>query len=279
MNEVREEKRVDAIKEAERAWHDSVYNAHALDPLPGTAEGFQEMFRKGQLTPFCEGGWSWWSDLRLEALESVGEVRGLHVLDYGCGSGRLGIYLGLCGAQVWGFDLSRPAIETANRNAQRYGLPTQFEQMDAEELAFPDDSFDLVIGFGVLHHVIKYPRAGSHLFRIMKPGARAVFHETLWDNPIINLARRFTSVDSQAGDAHLTERNIREFGRQFGLVGLEKRHLFYMLKRLAKLPPAEWNTNLKPRPLWRLVKALDKQILRFPPLRRYCGEVIVFLQK
>ena len=51
----------------------------------------------------------------------------LRVLDYGCGFGRLGMYLALCGAQVWGFDLSGPAIETANEVARRYGLSVQFE--------------------------------------------------------------------------------------------------------------------------------------------------------
>ena len=208
-----------------------------------------------------------------------GDVGGLRILDYGCGYGALGMYLSQRGAQVWGFDLSQVAIETANQAAQRYGLPARFEAMDAEELTYADNFFDLVLGFGVLHHVIKYPRAGNHLFRILKPGGRALFHETLWDNPIINLTRRLTSVESEAGDAHLTEQGIREFCREFREVRLEKRHLLYMLKRLAKLPPAEWYAALEPRPFWRLVKTLDKQILRFPPLRRYCGEVIVVLQK
>src|SRR5271166_4914581 len=106
--------------------------------------------------------------------------------------GRLGMYLALCGAQVWGFDLSGLAIETANEVVCRYGLSAQFEQMDAEELRYADDSFDLAIGFGVLHHVIKYPSDGSQLSRVLSPGGRAVFHETLWDNPLINLVRRFT---------------------------------------------------------------------------------------
>jgi 2-polyprenyl-3-methyl-5-hydroxy-6-metoxy-1,4-benzoquinol methylase len=267
-----------SVKEAEREWHDVYYKTHALEAYPETPEEFMRQFQRVELTPFCEGGWSWWADPRKEALETVGDVRGLRVLDYGCGFGRLGMYLALCGAQVWGFDLSGEAVITANQVARRYGLSAQFEQMDAEDLRYADRSFDLVIGFGVLHHVIKYPRAGSQLFRVLAPGGRAVFHETLWDNPLINFARRFTSEHADAGDAHLTDKYIREFCRDFSQVRLEKRHLLYMLKRLAKLPYSELGAPINPRPFWRAVKLLDTQILRFPPLRRYCGEVIIYLR-
>src|SRR5215472_3392907 len=177
------------------------------------------------------------------------------------------------------FDLSRPAIETARKAATRFGLSAEFTQMDAAALTYPDDFFDLVIGFGVLHHVIKYPTADVQLFRGMKPAARAVFHETLWDNPLINFARKFTSVPADAGDAPLTDRAIRQFCQDFRYVRMEKRHLLYTLKRLAKLPPTVWSEELKPRPWWRAINAVDQQLLRFGRLRRYCGELIVYLQK
>jgi hypothetical protein len=112
---------------------------------------------------------------------------------------------------------------------------------------------------------------------MMAPGGRAVFHETLWDNPLINFVRRFTSEHADAGDAHLTDKNIREFCRDFDHVRLEKRNLLYMLKRLAKLPHPDPSLPVTPRPFWQGVKSLDAQLLRFPPLRRYCGEVIIYL--
>jgi 2-polyprenyl-3-methyl-5-hydroxy-6-metoxy-1,4-benzoquinol methylase len=276
---VLDENTVERIKQTERAWHDSYYDTHTEYAYPDTLEDFEQIFLKVQVSNFCDGGWSWWGDARREALEAVGDVSGLHVLDYGCGYGGLGLYLSRRGAHVWGFDLSRPAIETANKAARRYGLRAEFAQMDAADLTYPDEFFDLVIGFGVLHHVIKYPEADSQLLRILKPAARAVFHETLWDNALINFARRFTTEHSDAGDTPMTEREIRRFGREFRHVQLEKRHLLYMLKRLAKPPQTDWHAPLAPRPLWKMVKALDHQILRLAPLRRYSGEVIVYLQK
>ena len=270
---------VDGVRNAEREWHDAHYDAHAAYAYPESLDDFLNIFQKGQISRFCDGGWSWWGDARREALDAIGDVRDLRVLDYGCGYGSLGLYLSRNGAQVWGFDLSQPAIETANKAARRYGLAAEFVQMDAAALSYPDDFFDLVVGFGVLHHVIKYPQADVHLFRVLRSGGRAVFHETLWDNPLINFARRFTSEHSDAGDAHLTEQEIRRFCRRFPQVQLEKRHLFYMLKRLAKLPPMERHAELESRPLWQALSSLDQQILRLRPLRYFCGEVIVYLEK
>jgi 2-polyprenyl-3-methyl-5-hydroxy-6-metoxy-1,4-benzoquinol methylase len=267
------------VKQVERAWHDAFYLAHALEAYPETLAEFRLSFERTELTPFCEGGGSWWADLRKDILISIGEVHGLRILDYGCGYGHLGIYLASRGAQVCGFDFSTEAIKKARHTASQYGLAAQFDALDAEDLSYSDNSFDLAIGFGVLHHVVKYPRAGAQLWRVLKPQSKAFFHETLWDNPFINLARRFTTEHAQAGDAPLNERNVREFGKQFSQVQLEKHHLFYMLKRLARIPGFDPGAQLKPRPLWKKVKSLDSRILQLPVLRRYCGEVVVTLQK
>jgi 2-polyprenyl-3-methyl-5-hydroxy-6-metoxy-1,4-benzoquinol methylase len=279
MSSVEDDQLQHRTREAERTWHDKLYKANAATAYPESAEDFRELYRKQHLTPFCDGGWSWWADARREMLDMLGEVRGKRVLDYGCGFGMLGMYLGLCGAEVWGFDLSLSAVETANRTALRYGLPARFEQMDAAALTYPDGFFDLAVGFGVLHHVIKYPRTGSQLARVVKPGGAGVFHETLWDNPFINFARRFTGVDSDAGDALLTERAIRSFGNDFREIRLERRNLLYMLKRLAPLPVHDPLAPPKRRPLWQAIKAVDQKLLGLAALNRYCGEVIVFLQK
>lgn len=266
-------------KQKEREWHDAWARSHARGDYPVTLAEFQEKFRRVELTNFCDGGWNWWADTRKEVLERLGNVRGVRVLDYGCGSGTLGIYLSAAGADVWGFDLSGEAVRVADEIAGRYRLAAQFQQMDAEDLQYPDNFFDLVIGFGVLHHVIKYSGASFHLNRVMKPNAKGVFIESLWDNPLINFVRRFTTADAEAGDAALTERGLRDFCREFSHLQLEKRHLLYMLKRLAKPPERNLAEPLRPRPFWRFVKSVDRRLLGLPALQRYCGEVIIYLQK
>lgn len=267
-----------ATKRSEQAWHDKWYDENARREFPDSAADFREFFSRVQLRPFCDGGWAYWGDARTEMMRIIGDVRGLKVLDYGCGSGQLGIYLAMQGAQVSGFDLSPKGIEVANWAARKYGLNCAFRAMDAEEIDYPEEQFDLAVGFGVLHHVIKYPQASVCLARVLKLHARAVFHETLWDNPLINLARRFTIPSGDAGDAHLTESAIRQFGANFGRTEIHKRHILYMLKRFGTLPDRDLSQLLVPRPFWQAVRRIDHGLLRLG-LSRFCGEAIVAYTK
>jgi 2-polyprenyl-3-methyl-5-hydroxy-6-metoxy-1,4-benzoquinol methylase len=264
-------------KAAEQAWHDDWYGTHALQSYHDDPRDFMEDFRRVHLSDFCDGGWSYWADARRELFVALGDVRNLRVLDYGCGHGQLGVYLALQGAEVAGFDLSPKAVEIANSAAQKYGLQCSFDVQDAENLSYPDASFDSVIGFGVIHHVIKYPRSAFHLRRVLKTGGRAIFHETLWSNPFISLARRFTSEEKSAGDSPITLPSIRKFFEGFSRVDLVPRHCFYMLKRLASLPERNLAHPLRPRPFWKAIKKLDSPIARLLP--SMCGEVIISAQR
>lgn len=265
-------------RKAELVWHNAFY-ANTRQVYPDSLEDFRRFFVRHHLTPFCDGGGSWWTDARQEMVNGIGDVRGKRVLDYGCGVGMLGIYLSSCGAEVWGFDLSSTAIEIARETALKYAQHARFEQMDAAELTYLDNFFDLVVGFGVIHHVVKYPGVAHQLIRVLKPGGKAAFHETLWDNPIFNFARRFTMKDADAGDVRLRERDIRMFFRDFRNITIDKYHLLYMTKRLVRPSEGAPGAECQARPFWRMLKNIDKQLLRFAPLRRYCGEVVVLLQK
>ena len=266
-------------KRSEMEWHDNFYSQLGISEYPKDRDAFLRYFERVHLVPYEEGGWSWWGDIRKEIMAEVGNPTGKRVLDYGCGSGSLGMYLALLGANVIGFDLSSEGIKIAQRAAIQYQVSARFDQMDAENLTYPDESFDLIIGFGVLHHVIKYSGASEHLRRILAPGGMAIFAETLWDNPAINICRRFTVTDDDAGDAKLTEASIQRFALGFPKVELRKRHLLYLLKRLSGLPIRDVSRPLKPRPLWQFIHRFDELILRIPGLRSMCGEVIVILRK
>jgi SAM-dependent methyltransferase len=85
--------------------------------------------------------------------------------------------------------------------------------MDAENTDFADQSFDLVCGTGILHH-LDLEKAYSELARILKPGGRAIFLEPLGHNPLINLYRKLTpSLRSQ--DEHPLKIKDLRFARQF----------------------------------------------------------------
>lgn len=72
-------------------------------------------------------------------------------------------------------DLSPGMVEVALRNAHGLGLDVDGRVADGEHIPYPDDSFDLVIGHAVLHHIPDVPTAVREVLRVLKPGGRFVF--------------------------------------------------------------------------------------------------------
>ncbi|MQA08052.1 MAG: methyltransferase domain-containing protein [Pseudonocardiaceae bacterium] len=72
-------------------------------------------------------------------------------------------------------DLSPGMVDVALRNAEGLGLDVDGRVADAERIPYDDDSFDLVIGHAVLHHIPDVPAALREVLRVLKPGGRFVF--------------------------------------------------------------------------------------------------------
>ncbi len=72
-------------------------------------------------------------------------------------------------------DISPGMVTTLGANARRLGLRVRMLRADAEALPFPDQSYDLVLGHAVLHHLPDLGRAFSEFHRVLRPGGRIVF--------------------------------------------------------------------------------------------------------
>lgn len=73
-------------------------------------------------------------------------------------------------------DISSGMLDALHSNARRLGLESVNSlQADAESLPFRDESFDLVLGHAVLHHLPDLDRAFSEFFRILRPGGTILF--------------------------------------------------------------------------------------------------------
>ncbi|HEY4021184.1 MAG TPA: class I SAM-dependent methyltransferase, partial [Pseudonocardiaceae bacterium] len=72
-------------------------------------------------------------------------------------------------------DLSPGMVEVALRNAENLGLPVDGRVADAERIPYDDDTFDLVVGHAVLHHIPDVDAAMGEVLRVLKPGGRFVF--------------------------------------------------------------------------------------------------------
>lgn len=92
------------------------------------------------------------------------------VLEMGCGTGQLALFLASSGRTVVGADLSRASLELACEAAARYGVDARFVETDLRTPGFVRGSFDVVICSGVLHHTPD-PRASFRpVAALARPG-------------------------------------------------------------------------------------------------------------
>lgn len=120
-------------------------------------------------------------------------TKGKFVLDYCCGTGKNSLKVSEYGATVYGIDISEESILASKTllNGAGYSSCATFQVMDAENLIFEENMFDVIICSGVLHHLdvnLAYPQ----LSRVLKPSGKIICIEALGYNPAINLYRRLT---------------------------------------------------------------------------------------
>lgn len=200
-----------------------------------------------------------WYERTLTAL-----APGARTLEYGCGQGSAAFDLARAGSDVIGIDISPVAVEQATARGQAEGIGDRldFRVMDAENLDFPDDSFDVVCGSGILHH-LDLARSYAEIARVLKPGGTAVFTEPMGHNPAINAYRNRTPQLRTVDEHPLLMSDLELARRWFGDVDT----VFYTLTSLTAFPLRN------SKHFQRIVDALDgvdRVLFRVaPPLRRY----------
>jgi ubiquinone/menaquinone biosynthesis C-methylase UbiE len=131
------------------------------------------------------------------------EVRGRKVLEIGVGLGADHQKFSEAGAELYGIDLTERAVTHTRNRLACLGLKSRLEVGDAENLAFDDESFDLVYSWGVLHHSPDTPRAISEVWRVLKRGGTCkimIYHKwsmvglLLWLRYAVLTLRLFTSL-------------------------------------------------------------------------------------
>ena len=104
---------------------------------------------------------------------------GDQALDLCCGTGDISFALAKRGAEVIGLDFSPQMLDiAAHRNgpakATLPGLEPKFIEGDAQQLPFPENSFDIVtVGYG-LRNLTSWERGVDEMYRVAKPGGRLV---------------------------------------------------------------------------------------------------------
>ena len=131
-------------------------------------------------------------------------ANGSTVLEYGCADGALSLAELKVPARALrfeGIDISDVAVAKASSKAKLLGFGNAyFQAMNAERMEYPDNTFDVVFGRGIVHH-LDLRACFSEVKRVLKPNGRAVFFEPLGHNPLLNWYRRRTP-DMRTADEH-----------------------------------------------------------------------------
>ena len=199
--------RVSDRKEREREFHDERFATDHRASLDRVYEGNAIV--------------AWYREAVLAA------AAGRRVLEYGCGTGGVAFDVAEVATSVQAIDISPVAVQLVRDEAARRGVAVSADVMDAEALDLPDDSFDLVCGTGILHH-LDLDASLREIHRVLAPTGRAIFVEPLGHNPVINLFRAVTPK-MRTPDEHplrvadfdaMRELFRRVDVREFGLLGL-----------------------------------------------------------
>jgi len=165
-------------------------------------------------------------------------MKGLHVLDIGCGGGLLSEPLARLGASMVGVDPSATNIEAARRHADQADLPIEYRCTTAEELAETDERFDMVLAMEVVEHVSDVPLFVRCCAKMIRPGGLmivATINRTLKSFALAIVGAeyilRWLPVGSHRWDKFVTPNELEIAIEQSGLRVTNEQGVIYNLFR------------------------------------------------
>lgn len=175
----------DRWQEGNRAWWES----HPMrydwrDPIP-YPEFSAEFYREIDRRFFTEARkYLPWANRPFDALIDFAALPEQDVLEIGVGNGSHAQLLAAHAKSYTGIDLTGYAVQSTARRMECFGLKARILQMDAEQMDFPDQSFDFIWSWGVIHHSADTARILAGMRRVLRPGGLAitmVYHRCFWN--------------------------------------------------------------------------------------------------
>lgn len=143
--------------------------------------------------------------------------------------------------------------------------------MNAEQLEFPDNHFDIVCGNSILHH-LNLENTCHELIRVLKPEGRAVFREPLGHNWLINLYRKLTPEMRTEDEHPLLASDLETVAGYFH----EARIHYYAFCTLMAVP---FRALLGFKGLLTVLEFFDRILLRLPFIKRQAWMVVIQLDR
>ena len=153
------------IEQITNYWNHRIHDLEMTDQPVGTKAFFDDL-----------------DEYRFDKLRYLPKVvdfsafRAQRLLEVGCGIGTDLVRFARGGARVTGIDLAQTAIDLARRNFEMNGVAAEELRVgNGEALPYPDASFDVVYGHGVIQYTANAPQLIRECHRVLKPGGSGIF--------------------------------------------------------------------------------------------------------
>jgi len=194
------------------------------------------------------------------------------VLDYGCGTGSVTQKIArLNPAKLTGIDISEVSINKAIENAKNLNLQIEYTIDNCEATKFKIETFDLVFGSGILHH-LNLNKAINEINRVLKHDGEMVFLEPLGTNPLINFYRRLTP-NSRSSDEHPFLK------KDFDLINSLFNHVIVKYYGFFTLVFFLFYKNPQKSLLFKVISKLDNYFFRIKCFKNLAWSILIIAKK
>ena len=149
------------------------------------AEGYSQV-NQGELA--TQQRQIWLENLREHLPDKKPEE--VKILDIGTGPGFFAIILAQAGYQVTAVDYTEEMLKEARHNAGELADRIQWRQMDAQNLDFPDQTFDAVVSRNLTWNLENPTRAYQEWLRVLKKGGKLLNYDANWYHHLFDEEKR-----------------------------------------------------------------------------------------
>jgi SAM-dependent methyltransferase len=224
-------------------------------------------------------------------LRQLGDVSGKALLDLGCGAGENSVYFAMKGANCVAADYSLGMVEVALKLAEQNGVQVKGHVVNAMDIDFPDNTFDVVYASNLLHHIPDPKLAIAEMHRVLKPGGKACFWDPMKHNPVINVYRRM-ATEVRTEDETPLDINLVDFVRSrfsqthadtFWIATLWIFLSFYLIEKVNPNDERYWKKIIlehqRLAPTYRRLEKLDAILKHIPGMKRMAWNLAVVAVK
>ena len=215
--------------------------------------------------------------VNIKLKQILGDIKGKKVLDVGCGTGSLSYYIAQEGANLIGIDLSENLIEYCEEQSKNLGLSIEFRVMNAQIPDFEENSFDIILGSRIIHHLPDVDLFFTVCKRLLKKNGFIAFIEPLKKNPVVELNRKFFAPKERTEHEHpLYLRDIVNAGNIFGNL---EHYEFFLLSPLAMYFSRFINKPFIFKTAYKILNFFEKPLYKIEFLKEYCWQTVFKCKK